>query len=93
MISFEEVYLTWEDPDVADQNGVIISYEIELTIVTTGQRIQMTSSTTSILLTSLLPFTTYTCRVAASTSVGLGPYSIVISFLTDETGKNDSLKI
>lgn len=88
VISSEQVYLTWKDPDITDHNGVITHYEIDLTVVSTGQRLHMTSTDSNFLLDSLLPFTTYTCRVAASTAVGNGPYSMPISFQTAEAGKS-----
>lgn len=76
----------WQAPDLADQNGIIIGYAINVTQVGSGQSYQVTSNTNTLYLDSLLPFTTYTCRIAAMTSVGVGPYSIAVSFLTDEAG-------
>ena len=86
VLSSDEVLITWENPDSADINGVITGYVINVTIVSTGQTFQMTSMTRSLLLENLLPFTTYTYRVAAMTSSGVGPYSPPSSFLTDESG-------
>ena len=37
-------------------------------------------------ITYLNPFTTYTITVAAVTSAGIGPYSSLLSFVTDEAG-------
>lgn len=77
----------WVAPDIADQNGIITGYLINVTLVSTGRSFQMTSTTPNLFLNSLQPFTTYTCRVAAMTNVGVGPYSMAISFLTNENGK------
>ncbi len=88
VLSSEEAVITWAAPDVADQNGIITGYVINVTLVGTGQTFQMTSSTNDLYLTNLQPFTTYICRVAAMTNVGVGPYSIAISFLTEESGMN-----
>lgn len=87
VISSEEVLLTWEDPDIVDQNGIITGYKINVTVVNSGVSFQQTSTDSSLLLDNLLPFTTYSCRVAATTSVGTGPFSMAISFLTNEAGK------
>ncbi len=91
VLSSEEAVITWDAPDVADQNGIITGYVINVTLAGTGQTFQMTSSTNDLYLTNLQPFTTYTCRVAAMTNVGVGPYSIAISFLTEESGMKLSL--
>ena len=77
----------WQAPNQEDQNGVITGYSINITLVRTGQTILLTSNTDSLFLDDLQPFTTYTFRVAAVTSVGVGPYSIATSFMTEETGK------
>ena len=92
MLSSEEAVISWEALDAADQNGIITGYVINITLISTGQSFQMMSSTNDLYLTSLLPFTTYTCRVAAVTNAGAGPYSIAISFLTEETGMKPSLQ-
>ena len=46
----------------------------------------MTSTTTDVFLSDLVPFNSYVCRVAARTTIGAGPYSMATSFLTMETG-------
>ena len=79
----------WEAPDISDQNGIITGYVVNVTQVNTGQNFQMTSTAANLYLNNLLPFTSYTCRVAAMTNVGVGPYSIPTSFLTAETGMLD----
>lgn len=87
VVSFEEVVISWEAPNEADHNGVITGYLVNVTVVSTGQSFTRTSTNTSLILNGLQPFTSYVCRVAARTQVGLGPFSTLISFLTDETGK------
>ena len=80
------VLITWEDPESEDVNGVITGYVINVTD-SSGQRFQTTSTSRSLLLDELSPFTVYTCLVAARTSVGVGPFSLALSFTTDEAGK------
>lgn len=87
VVSFEEVIITWEAPNEADQNGIITSYLINVTLVSTSQSFTRTSTNTTLRLNGLQAFTSYTCWVAARTQVGLGPFNMPISFLTEETGK------
>ena len=86
VLSSEEALIGWRDPDIEDQNGIITGYAISVTLVSTGQSFQMTSTVNRLFLSNLLPFTTYICRVAAMTNVGVGPFSTATSFLTRETG-------
>ena len=87
VVSSDQALIMWEAPVLEDQNGVISGYTINVTLVRTGQSFQRTSTTTAFLLDGLLPFTTYTCSVAAMTSVGVGPYTIAASFITEEAGE------
>ena len=86
VISSSEVLILWEPPNIVDQNGVIIGYAVEVIHTRTGQRIQMMTTSTNQSVDGLLPFTTYSTQVAARTFVGIGPYSIVTTFLTEEAG-------
>lgn len=79
--------MRWEAPNMADQNGIITGYLVNFTVVSTGQSFTRSSTNTSLTLDGLLPFTTYTCYVAAMTQVGPGPFSMPTSFLTNQTGK------
>lgn len=86
VLSSEEALIMWELPDLEDHNGIIVGYSIEVTLVSTGQSSQVTRTTNTLYLDNLLPFTTYTCRVAAMTSAGFGPYSVATGFMTEEAG-------
>ncbi len=86
-VSSQEAEIQWAPPNEADRNGIIISYEVDITSVQASINYKINSSTTSLILRDLLPFTTYSYRVAARTSAGLGPFSTPITFLTDEAGK------
>lgn len=83
-ISSDAISLTWAPPPLENQNGVIIRYVINVTVVGTGETFLTFSSTNSLTLGSLRPFTTYVCVIAAETSAGVGPFSISISAQTDE---------
>ena len=76
--SSTSAYLIWNPPSYEEQNGVIIGYVIDVTLLETGEQFQLNSSTTSLELTNLRPYRTYWCIIAAATSVGLGPFNITI---------------
>ena len=81
------ISLEWEPPDVSDQNGVIIGYVINATVIDTGEVFQFSTTLTHLILDSLQPYTTYVCRIAARTSIGIGPYSIAVVVTTEPSGK------
>ena len=91
--SSTSLLLTWEPPVIEDQNGNITGYVINVTAVETGMNFQLTSTEPSLLADGLRPFTTYICRIAARTTVGIGPYSIAVTAVTnsDGTSASDSL--
>ena len=80
------IYLQWQPPLLTDQNGVIRSYLIDISVVETGTLLQLTSQTTARNISGLHPFYTYTLTVAAVT-IGPGPYGLVLSIQTPEDGK------
>ena len=82
------VVLTWDPPPPEDQNGPIVEYVINVTVLETGEMFQLTSSTNRLSVASLKPFTRYVCIIAARTSVGLGPFSTTITVMTPEDGKS-----
>ena len=79
--------VTWGPPPDDDLNGVIIRYIINVTVVGTGQSFQLTSTTTSLTVTTLTPYTTFICIIAAVTSVGIGPFSAQFTLITPQDGK------
>ena len=85
--SSTSLILRWEPPELEDQNGVIIGYVVNVTAVETGMIFQLSSSDSSLMATGLRPFTTYICRIAARTAVGVGPYSIAVTAVTLQDGE------
>ena len=82
--------LFWSPPLLEEQNGVIINYVITVTDTETGDEFQLsTSSNMLTIANNLMPYTTYTCVIAAETSVGLGPFSQNISFTTLEYSRSN----
>ena len=79
--------LSWNPPDLEDRNGNIIGYVINITNAYTNETSEYTSNTTALTLSTLSPYTTYYCIVAARTSVGTGPFTLVLALLTSPDGK------
>ena len=80
------IYIEWSPPPSSEHNGVITGYNISLIDTTTGHEIYLVSHNISISVDSLHPYTIYQYRIAAFTSVGLGPYSNLVTFQTQESG-------
>ena len=75
----------WEPPPLADQNGVVRSYLINISVAETGSFFQLTSHTTALNISGLHPYYTYTLNVAAVT-IGHGPYGFVFTIRMPEDG-------
>ena len=71
----------------ADRNGAITGYSVNVTNDETGITVQLFTSSTSLIVDLLEPFTVYAITIAAQTAVGAGPYSIALSQITMEYGK------
>ena len=78
--------LTWAPPLPDQQNGIIIGYIINVTILETNETFLLFSNTTSLTVNGLRPFRSYMCIIAAQTSVGTGPYSAVFTVITPQDG-------
>ena len=79
------IVLSWDPPLLEDQNGIIRHYEVTLIALETGEIHIRTSTTLSITVSSLRPYTTYNCTVAAET-VATGPSTVGIVIQTLQTG-------
>ena len=78
--------LSWSPPLPSQRNGVIISYLINCSLG--GSIINSTrTSSTSLTITGLQPFTNYTCSVRAATIVGNGPAGSIYPLVTKEDGE------
>lgn len=67
-------------------------YTISLVNMNTNTGSEYTTSLTYITISSLDPFTTYHYAIAANTTIGMGPPSASIPFLTDEDGQCEAHK-
>ena len=69
-----------------EQNGLITGYIVNVTEANSGEIIQLFSPTTMLVINILKPFTTYYFIIAASTVVGHGPFSMVVTVQMPEDG-------
>lgn len=82
-VSASGFLLSWSDPPLSDQNGVVRSYEVNITEENTANQFQLISFSKSQWVASLHPFYNYSCIVSAVT-VEAGPYSEPITVTTSE---------
>ena len=84
--------ISWSTPSFS--NGDNLTYRVEYTGVATVNAVNdsfstlnfLESSTTSVTISGLVPFSTYTIGVRASTSAGAGP-TASINAMTAESGE------
>lgn len=93
--SSTSILVTWDEVPPIDQNGIITVYEVlyepqEISKVYTFNKVN--TSYLEILLTDLGVFVTYNIYVRAYTSVGSGPYSMLITSQTLEEGESNSAR-
>ena len=83
------IEMTWTEPPINTHNGIILSYNIIVTVTNTMDTISVNTISTSVNITGLHPFYMYSLRVAGVTRYGAGPYSDGVSVTTLEDGKFD----
>ena len=86
-VSSNFAVLTWEAPPPEDLNGRVIGYFINMTVLQTGERLEVFSNSTMPTVYNLQPYTVYTCVSAAVTIAGHGPFSDAVQLQTLEAGK------
>ena len=80
---------TWEQPHAELWNGIITSYSAFLTELPGSEHtINISTLTTQVMFEVLRPHTSYTFRVGAMNSVGIGPLSASVLSRTAEDGKH-----
>ena len=78
--------LEWDPLTFEDHNGIITGYVVYYSRVDTGTTFTIDSTTTSVDIEMLRPYTTYLFSVAAETRVGSGPFSPSVQHTTAEDG-------
>ena len=84
-VTSHSISLTWDPPTSTNQNGIIRTYIVSMTVLETEENIQLMSNTTQINLEMLHPYYTYSFGISAVT-IGAGPPSSVYNVTTDEQG-------
>ena len=84
-ITATTITVQWEEIGCSEENGVITGYSVEYWEVEAGNGsvMIMTLSGDTATISSLIPSTTYSIRVAAENSAGTGPYSNALYAVTD----------
>ena len=87
-INSSSVLMTWQAPPPEYQNGIITSYVVSVFLEDNDTIVQQyTTSSLSVTLVGLHPFSMYMVAVAAETGVGRGPFSSGFTIRTPEDGK------
>ena len=80
------IRIKWSQPLPEEQNGIVQSYTVNITVAETGQHIELTTKNTTITAEGLHPYYNYHLSVAAVT-IAIGPYTRVYSLQTPQDGK------
>ena len=81
--------ISWEPPPFDHHNGIITYYLLLISqeqFNISDMVLNTTSDVTTYTVTGLEEYNNYTCRVAAATRIGPGPYSAPIRFSTPQDG-------
>lgn len=85
-VTSKSALITWIPPADEEKNGIITSYTVSLLEAEREEEIYLQTKMVSINVTGLMPFTTYFVSIAASTSVGIGPFGTMLVMNTQEDG-------
>ena len=80
----------WNPVLPEERNGIITGYIINITVVDCGEGMQLQSQSINVTV-DVYPYTSYTFIIAATTSVGKGPYSTVITVRTPPDGRSQNV--
>ena len=79
--------LSWSPPPEEDRNGLILFYTLILTdLQFNTSNILVNTTNVSYSFTGLQEYARYSCRIAAGTRAGIGPFSPSVYFVTHEDG-------
>ena len=83
--------LQWNPPLTHEQNGVITGYKIKVQKIETNSNwTTLTTESRTVSITQLEAHTVYMIVIAATTLPGGGPYSPILTALTQEDGEGIS---
>ena len=83
-VTSNAIRIVWTAPPAPDRNGIIIGYSIQYKTAEATLYTTLIYTLTSYTLANLNEFTKYQVRIAASTNVGLGPFSNIVNISTNE---------
>ena len=86
------IELMWDTVAPENRNGIIRHYLVSVLEVETSEMSTYTTVSTQLNISSLHPYYTYTCGVAAVT-ITVGPFSQSVSVITPQEGCGDYLKV
>ena len=86
VLDSRSLQLSWNSPPDEHQNGEVLGYSISIAAVRTGTKLQYNSTSISLIVSDLDPYSTYHCRVAAFTIAGTGPFTPVVEQTTEQDG-------
>ena len=86
-INSTAIVLRWQPPPPEHRNGVITRYVINITGLSEARQepYVLYTTKTNTVVGSLHPSYTYTCKVAAETNVGPGPFSTTVAQLPEDS--------
>ena len=86
-INSTALVLRWQPPPPEQRNGVITRYVINITGLSEARQepYVIYTTKTNAVVGSLHPSYTYTCKVAAETNVGPGPFSTTVAQLPEDS--------
>lgn len=82
------VVLSWMPPEPEYQNGVITEYHLSIEALDFYFSFHQTFPNTSGEVSNLKPYSTYQVTISASTVIGVGPQTDVLTFQTLEDGRS-----
>ena len=85
-INSTTLLISWMPPPLEHQNGVIREYRVNITERETGMAYHLTTAATTLTVSSLHPFYTYTFFIVPVT-VDVGTNHTEITIQTEEAGK------
>ena len=84
----DSINLMWNPPLAEQQNGIIVDYVINVTVLENNDTFSLVTQTSSALVNTLKPHRTYTFAIAARTVIGAGPTGKLLTIKTPQTGKS-----
>ena len=84
-VTSNSISLAWDPPTAANQNGIIRTYTINVSVLPSRENFQLTANNTELHLEVLHPYYNYSFVISAVTT-GPGPTSSVYTITTEEEG-------